>query len=59
MKGSAATQETAESQQAESAFQRFAKTMRALIAVPKPELDEKLRETNVKKRAGSKSGPQS
>jgi hypothetical protein len=41
MKGSAVTHE-AQPEQPESAFQRFAKTMRALVAVPKRELDEKL-----------------
>jgi hypothetical protein len=43
MKGSAVTHE-AQSEQPESAFQRFAKVMRALIAVPKRELEEKLAE---------------
>jgi hypothetical protein len=42
MKGSAVTHETQPEQSSESAFQRFAKTMRALVAVPKKELEEKL-----------------
>jgi hypothetical protein len=41
MKGSAVTHE-AQPDHPESAFQRFAKVMRALVAVPKRELDEKL-----------------
>jgi hypothetical protein len=39
MKGSAIKHEALSEEQAESAFQRFAKTMRALVAVPKGELD--------------------
>ena len=41
MKDSAVTHE-AQPEQAESGFQRFAKVMRALVAVPKKELEEKL-----------------
>ena len=55
MKGSAIDR-TSESEQAESAFQRFAKTMRALVAVPKVELEEKLKAK--RRRAGLESGPQ-
>jgi hypothetical protein len=41
MKGSAVTPE-AQSEPSDSPFQRFAKVMRALVAVPKKELEEKL-----------------
>jgi len=57
MKDSAVTHE-AQSEQPESAFQRFAKTMRALVAVPKSELDKELaqehetRESERKKQRG-------
>ena len=44
MKDSAVTHE-AEPEEPESTFQRFAKTMRALVAVPKRELGEKLAQT--------------
>jgi hypothetical protein len=53
MKDSAVTHATHEvrpdEQSPESAFQRFAKTMRALVAVPKHELAEKLTEFKKKK----------
>jgi hypothetical protein len=48
MKDSAATHE-AQAEQPESPFQRFAKTMRALVAVPKRELDQKLAEDRKKR----------
>lgn len=53
MKDSAATHE-ARPEQAESPFQRFAKTMRALVAVPKRELDEKLAEEKAKREEKTK-----
>ena len=46
MKDSAVTH-GAQPEQPESALQRFAKVMRALVAVPKKELDEKLAEDKV------------
>ncbi len=50
MKDSAATHE-AQPEQPESSFQRFAKVMRALIAVPKKELEEKLAQEKKSKSA--------
>jgi hypothetical protein len=54
MKGSAVTHDARPvDRDGSSAFQRFAKVMRALIAVPKRELDEKLaqdRKRKVKRR---------
>jgi hypothetical protein len=45
MKASAVTHEAQSEEQSQgSAFQRFAKVMRALVAVPKRELEEKLAE---------------
>jgi hypothetical protein len=49
MKVSAVTQEDRPEQDQESAFQRFAKTMRALIVVPKAELEQKLAEDRQKR----------
>lgn len=51
MKDSATTHE-ARSEDS-SAFQRFAKVMRALVAVPKRELEEKLSESKEKRRIES------
>jgi hypothetical protein len=54
MKDSAVTHVTHEArpdeQPPESAFQRFAKAMRALVAVPKHELAEQLTKSKRKKR---------
>jgi len=51
MKGSAIREQTgSDAQNDQSAFQRFAKTMKALIAVPKHELEDKLKENAPKKR---------
>lgn len=52
MKDSAVTHE-AQPEQPESAFQRFAKAMRALVAVPKSELDQKLAEGRKKRKTAS------
>jgi hypothetical protein len=56
MKDSAVERETAGSESPESAFQRFAKTMRALIAVSKEDLDKKLEQEKDKKK-GAKIQP--
>jgi hypothetical protein len=48
MKDSAAHE--AQPEQSESAFQRFAKTMRALVAVPKRELEKKLAEEKIRSK---------
>ena len=37
-----------------SAFQRFAKVMRALVAVPKRELEDKIKEEKVSRARGSR-----
>lgn len=51
MKGAAVREQSgSEIQDDQSAFQRFAKTMKALIAVPKHELEDKLKENPPKKR---------
>jgi hypothetical protein len=55
MKDSAITHFTHEARPDEeppgSAFQRFAKVMRALVAVPKHELDQKLGKEKAKRKA--------
>lgn len=48
MKDSAATHE-AKPEDDSSPFERFAKTMRALVAVPKREVDEKIAEDRERK----------
>jgi hypothetical protein len=57
MKGSAITHEAQpDVESPESAFQRFAKTMRALVAVPKRELEEKIANDKAERSESRKAG---
>ena len=59
MKDLAVPQEAEQEQEASSAFERFAKAMRALVSVPKRDLEEKLAEHRLqsKSRRAGISGP--
>jgi len=56
MKDSAATHEANPQPDDSSAFQRFAKAMRALVAVPKHEIDEKIAKGKVERSKKKKAG---
>jgi hypothetical protein len=56
MKGSAVTHEAQPEQPPESPFQRFAKVMRALVAVPKRELEEKITADKAERSENRKAG---
>jgi hypothetical protein len=56
MKDSADTHEANPQSDDSSAFQRFAKAMRALVAVPKREVDEKIAADKVKRAKSRKAG---
>jgi len=57
MKGSAVTHDARpDDHDGSSAFQRFAKVMRALIAVPKRELNEKIAKDKTKRSKTRKAG---